>query len=419
VGAYDALERYLLTEARRCVRPPVGILRHPWIAPMPASARTVAPDDGFASGDYSGGLFHHDASEAAIELLRHEELRDAAAGSLLCLLDAQRPDGLVPRTLLTHKVRDKQPSRPVIAQFALRCAEALGDEWAVRHRVLPRAAASVRWWELECVGGHGLFTTWSSLASGFDNDVLTAGLPDRSVEGPDTNAAMVREYDALAALSRRLGEDPGPWEERAAALRARIDTLLWFEDDRGGFYVGLRWIRGAGALYQEVVGARGPEGGMHPVESWLCLLPLWAGVPTKDRAALLVERLVRRDGYWGPKGIRTVPAWSPYFHQGPRVLHFDFEKGERGPVSNWCGPVWVLANAYLCQALQRYDFSGFAADLAKSTADLLAADLEATGCLHESYADDGRGLWPQAGTFISWNVLAVGLIRDFLSGEPA
>ncbi|HEY3587284.1 MAG TPA: hypothetical protein VGK85_09025, partial [Myxococcaceae bacterium] len=58
-----------------------------------AGQRASASGDGFSSGDYSLGLFHHDASEASIALLEEEEFQGAAAGSLLCLLDCADPDG--------------------------------------------------------------------------------------------------------------------------------------------------------------------------------------------------------------------------------------------------------------------------------------------------------------------------------------
>ena len=137
-GEFDALYGYLLAQSRLCLRPPVDRFRHPWIAPMPLSPVAAAylrvraggpaphapsdpmarPDtgDGFKSGDYSLGLFHHDASEASIELVRHPELREGAAGSLLCLLDCAAPSGRVHRAELSHKSREAEPAKPVMAQ---------------------------------------------------------------------------------------------------------------------------------------------------------------------------------------------------------------------------------------------------------------------------------------------------------------
>jgi putative isomerase len=425
----DALRRHLLEGSAACVRPPVDRFRHPWIAPMPLSddarrqleARAAggawSASDAFTSGDYGLGLFHHDVAEAAIELVEHDALRDACVGSLLCFLDNQDPDGRIHRVELPWKARETEPSKPVMGQLAARCLAAGGDEVAERferERVLPRLLAWVDWHERNLTGPHGLVVTWSSLQSGFDNDLLSAYLPDRSVEGPDTTAMQILELEAVAEVAERLGRPAAgsPLRARAARLRELTERLLWHEDDRGGFYVALRWQRGSASLRDETVAEPAPDGSRQPVETWATLLPLYAGVPSVDRAHALIRRLTDPAGYWGPKGPRTVPAWSPYFQQAPRVLHFDWKKGGRGPVSNWSGPVWVLSSYYLAAGCARYGRGDLARQIAERTVRMLAVDLDATGGLHECYDDAGRGLWPQRGTFLSWNVLALTLDRE-------
>ncbi len=384
--------------------------------PEEAMARP-STGDGFVVGDYSLGLFHHDASESAIELLRDPEFLDAVGGSLLCLLDCADPSGRVHRAELCHKAREWEPSKPVIAQFAHRIIRALGPqgaEWAERHHVLPRVTRFIRFLENEYTGLHGLMLTHSSLQSGFDSDIVTAGLPDKSVEGPDTNAFMVLEYRALSAMLRGLGRDSdaSEWEEKASTLREKMERLLWYEDERGGGYVGLRWVHGVGSLEGEIVGALDAQGTLRPTESWIMLLPLYAGIPSPERAKLVVKRLIDTDGYWGPNGIRTAPAHSPFFHQAARMMLFDRKKDTRGPVSNWSGPVWVLPNYYLATGLAAYGYADRARELAIKAARLLAGGLARDGALRECYDDSGRGLWPRTGTFISWNALALSLLRD-------
>ena len=84
----------------------------------------------------------------------------------------------------------------------------------------------------------------------------------------------------------------------------------------------------------------------------------------------------------------------------------------RGPVSNWSGPTWVLSSYYLAQGLSRYGYADLSRELALKTARLLAGALDRQGALFESYDDTGRGLWPRVGTFISWNVLALTMLRE-------
>lgn len=437
-GELEPLARYLIARSLECLRPPVDRFRHPWLAPMPLSdaarayleqrsgraavsasnARQLAlpaAGDGFVTGDYSLGLFHHDACEAAIELVHHEKLREGAAGSLLNLLDCALPNGRVNRTELCQKARDDEPAKPILGQLALRVADALGDDglrWIDQHRVLDRLLHFLSWLENHDIGMHGLLLTHSSRASGFDSDILTAQLPDRIVEGPDTNTFLVLDYRACAELARRLGRD-----QDARSLEARADRivdimrrLMWHEES--GFFVGLRFVHGTGSLEGEILGARKPDGRWAPLESWICYLPLYAGIPEPQQAERMIARLLDPAAFWGPWGIRTAPKDDPFFHQAARVMLLDPTSGRRGPVSNWSGPVWVLSNYYLATALARHGHHQAARTLALRTARLLAGSLAASGALHECYDDAGTGLWPKRGTFLSWNVLALTLLRQ-------
>ena len=310
-----------------------------------AGQRAAASGDGFSSGDYSLGLFHHDASEASIALLADPEFRDAAAGSLLCLLDCADPDGRVHRAELPHKAREAEPSKPVIAQYALRCTRALGPEWAERHRVYPRVAAFQRWQERHLAGLHGLFLTWNSLQSGFDTDVLSAGFPDRSIEGPDTNAFMVLEYEALAELARLVGreDESEPWLQSAALLRRRMEDLS--VDDALGHYVALRWEHGVGAPDAEIVGTRDVDGRRAPLRQLDRAPPLYAGIPSgragpEDGGGAPPSR-----GLLGPGGRPHLPRGRPVLPAVTPGAALRLEEGRRGPVSNWSGPVWVLSSS--------------------------------------------------------------------------
>jgi putative isomerase len=428
---FDELRRYLLAQTQGCVHPPMHRFQHPWLSPMPSPPVPTAikdlgesvddpllrpPRDYFTLGDYSLGLFHHDASESCIELMRYPEFREAALGSLLCLLDCAGPSGRIHRVELAERTRDTEPSKPVIAQYALRAVDALGRggaEWAERHQVLARVVRFLQFLEAEYVGPHGLFLTHSSRQSGFDSDILTAGTPDKSVEGPDTNAFMVLEYRAVAELHRRLGQDglAATWEEKADALCSRIQHLLWFEGEHGPLYVALRCRPGVPAWRLELVATLERDGTPRPFQTWVSLLPLYAGIPNRDQAERLAKVLTDPKTYWGPWGVRTTPANDVYFNQAPRVMLYDFKRNDRGPVSNWSGPIWVLSNYYLAEGLARYGFQSEARELSLKTARLLARGLEREGALRECYDDSGQGLWPQKGTFISWSVLALTLLR--------
>ncbi len=223
---------------------------------------------------------------------------------------------------------------------------------------------------------------------------------------------MVLEYLAVAQLCRKLGRADAEWEEKASKLRERIEQLLWWDEEEAGYYVGLRWQHGATLPQAEVVGWLAADGRIRPCQSWTGLLPLYAGIPSKARATRLIRKLADPAAYWGPFGVRTTPADDVFFQQAPRMMVFDERRNQRSPVSNWSGPVWVLANYYLASGLARYGERELARELALKTARLLTNALARQGGLHECYNDAGQGLWPPSGNFISWNLLALSLLRD-------
>lgn len=450
-----ALTEFLLAESRKCCRPPVARFEHPWIAPMPLSeggaallrargvdvspsidpardaTRRTAPSpahhgplDVFNTGDYSLGLFHHDASEAAIELVNYPEFIDACSGSLLNLLDNMRPDGFVRRVELVTKSHEDEPSKPVIAQFARSCARAresaspgAGAAWLKRSDVYPRVAKFLEFLEVQYGGMHGLIKAHSALQTGFDNDLLTVALPDNTVEDPGINAFMVMEYRAMGELADMLdlkGEAPR-WRHKADRLRRLMNELMWWEPPERpgeGFYVALSWKHGVAQLASEIVSDHSGNS-IDPLCTWVSLLPLYAGVPDEERARKLVSLLTRESAFWGPFGVRTLPAESRYFNQAPRSLIFDFKVMKRSAVSNWQGPVWILSNYYLASGLARYGRADLARELTRRTVALCEQGLAAHGSLHECFDDSGRGLWPAEGGFVSWNVLVLTMARNW------
>ncbi len=445
---HSKLESFLLDQSRLCLRPPVVRFAHPWIAPMPLSPDGAAflcahgipptpptshsPDPGAASspnadgpldvfntGDYSLGLFHHDASEAAIELLEHDEFLPACRGALLNMLDNMRSDGLVHRVELAHKSHEDEPAKPIVAQFALRCANAGydGADWLTDHAVYDRAALFLDYLESNYMGKHGLILAHSALQTGFDNDLLTVSLPDKSIEDPGMSAFMVLEYRAMHDMAQMLGldEEASMWTHKADRMAFLMNELMWFDAGDGtGYYIALQWKHGVAHLAGEIVCDRAGNQ-LDPIHTWVSLLPLYAGVPSPERAEKMIALLTDEKRYWGPAGVRTLPLDSVYFNQSPRSLIYDYKVRTRTAVSNWQGPAWVLSNYYLAHGLANYERSDLASELTRRTIACLESDHKKTGSLHECYNDAGFGLWPASGGFVSWNVLALTMLRRYAS----
>jgi putative isomerase len=117
------------------------------------------------------------------------------------------PDGFIARTLGIKYPRPKQMFKPFLAQLAVLGSKQIGDnyEW-LRGRDYERLQKYVaRWFEFD--QDHNGLPTWnSSDASGMDNQYSRSGdLDSYYDEGVDLACYLVRELQAMAIISKKLG----------------------------------------------------------------------------------------------------------------------------------------------------------------------------------------------------------------------
>lgn len=119
------------------------------------------------------------------------------------------------------------------------------------------------------------------------------------------------------------------------------------------------------------------------------LLPLYSGVITKQRAALLVKLLEQERAFGPAYPLPSVPIDSSWFN----------------PKLYWQGPTWVNMNWLIIDGLKRYGYDDHAAALTESTLEMVA--------LHGSseYFDPLTGEAAGAANF-SWTAA---LVIDLLS----
>ncbi|HEX4261141.1 MAG TPA: glycogen debranching N-terminal domain-containing protein [Acetobacteraceae bacterium] len=135
---------------------------------------------------------------------------------------------------------------------------------------------------------------------------------------------MAEIYDALGNADRATA-----LRQKAAALFKRFNEVFW--DEASGFY--------AFCL----------DGEKRPILS-VASNPghcLWSGIVPPDRAARVVERLMRPD-MWSGWGIRTLSADNPSFN----------------PYSYQNGSVWPHDNGIIALGFRRYGFAREAAAIA-------------------------------------------------------
>jgi hypothetical protein len=401
----SALREHIRGLKDRVVRPPGGLLKYSYIIP------TAGRDDGaldrqhgFYAQQYDWDCFFEGVALTYDGPEGGAALRDAMRNFLLFTT----PAGFTPRTLSPAKFFDwPDQMKPFLAQGCLLASRSLGAASWLSEDEYAKLAANLGYWESNRMGGHGLYMWRSSMESGVDNNAASVNTPDLSVESVDLNAYLVREFKAMAAIARERGRaaDASSWAAKAEELARRINLVLW--DERDGCYYNVWSVADEARAFVRV-------------KSWTSLTPLWAGVATPEIAARLVEgQLLDPKVFWGPFGVPSLARSEPVYNQGRRALIFIHAENRRWEVSNWQGPVWVVANWVAMHGLLRYGYRAEARSLAATITGLLERDVEATGGMHENYdAETGAGLW--APDFGSWNMLAARMAEEAESGrDPA
>jgi hypothetical protein len=179
---------------------------------------------------------------------------------------------------------------------------------------------------INTLGGHGL---WNE-EDGFYYDQVRTGeatipLKLRSMVG------LIPLF-AVAVLEEEV-------IQRLPGFRKR---LLWFLRNRGDLYHQITMMEPSGAA-----------GHQHRL----------LAIPTKERLARVLRRVLNEREFLSPFGIRSLSA---EYAEHPYTLHVDGSEwtvkydpcesttGLFGGNSNWRGPVWLPVNYLLMEALERY-----------------------------------------------------------------
>jgi Trehalase len=189
------------------------------------------------------------------------------------------------------------------------------------------------------------------------------------------NSLLVQSNRDLAEISRVVGADPRPFEEWARQTATSLNEVLW--DESEGMYLDFD-VR-TGARIRARTGA--------------ALAPLYAGVPSRDRASRLIEGLrtyeVAIDAV-GPV-VASVPPDDPHFE----------------PALYWRGPVWPMINWVVHTGLLRYGFVEEATQIRRALLELARRE----GFWEHYNARTGRGEGTER---LSWTAA---LVLDLLEEE--
>jgi hypothetical protein len=297
-------------------------------------------------------------------------------------LGRQRPDGFISRTL--NEPRAHQMFKPFLAQLAVLGSQQTGSfEWlrANDYRKLQRYLD--RWFAYD--EDHNGLPTWnSSDASGMDNQLSRAGDFDSYTdEGVDLACYLLRELQAMAIISGKLGkaEEQSEYQEHAKQLAKLINDVFW--DEKDGFYYDRNEKTGKQIHVKSVTG----------------FFPLWAGVATPEQARRLVrEHLLNESEFWLPYPVATYARTEPDFYEGTT-------KGE----CNWRGNTWIPANYMIFHGLMKYGFDKEARELADKTYEMALDKNPVTREYYDSETGQGYGMNP----FWGWSSLAYVMRLDY------
>jgi Trehalase len=189
------------------------------------------------------------------------------------------------------------------------------------------------------------------------------------------NSLLIQANRDLAEIAQVLGDDPAQYTDWAESTALELDTRLWNEPD---------------ALYADY----DLEAGKHvTVRSAAGLAPLYARVPSVERARRMVERLADSRVEVDASGW-AVTSLAP---DDPGYL----------PTLYWRGPIWPILNWVLQRGLDRYGYATLAAQVRRALIDLSGRN----GFWEHYNPATGAG---HGGENFAWTA---GLVLDILSTE--
>lgn len=388
------LSRHLTAQFERLrpnvIQPAEGYLRFPYLIPG-GYYQQMWDWDGFFIGN-------HLASVGQPEYLKYWAL------NLMAGIDA---DGYVSGCATTSGPRPvfgKFAMKPFLSQGVYLAAVAANDfSW-----IAPHYDALVKVLEYrdrtQLDARYGLYFWDNAMQSGADNNpALNYFTGDRrSFLATDASTFQLREFLAQSRIAAKLGRrvDAERWEARADALKAAINRHLWCEADQIYYNVN----RTTGRFYRRV--------------SYSCFVPLVQRLAPEDQGVAMIRRyLVNPDHMKAAFGLRSLSKQDPDYNNENMI----------DPFSNWQGPVWPIADYLYSIALRHYGFDRENAWLARTLGNLLLADVQRWGTMHENYdADTGAPLAPSHDHldrdghivgFIGWNLCVQNMLEGVTAGR--
>lgn len=279
-----------------------------------------------------------------------------AQDDILAVLEQLSPEGMLSHMMRADGKRSEITQPPILSWATLLAFDAGADSSWVR-TCLPLLKRYLDWDRMyRDRNGNGIpewYIEGNPLCRCGESGLDNSSVYDRAVllDAPDFGSFLYNDYVCLASLAERLGENTLAAECRAHALgigRA-IDELLWSEDDRFYFH-------------------RDFAGHHVPVKAISGFMPLFAGIPSPQRARRLAEHLTNPCTFGAPALVPSESLDSGTFSK-----------------DMWRGPAWMNLSYCILLGLRRYGFQDEAARLKENMLSTIGSWYETSGCLWEYY----------------------------------
>lgn len=244
----------------------------------------------------------------------------------------------------------------------------------------------------------GLFYWDNAMETGADNNPAVSNSPD--LEGLylacDLNALQYEEYKALSEIAWETGNalHAAQFASAASNIKKALQSHLW-NAELGTFD-----------------NRRRDTGNFANTITYSNYIPLWLGLGSQEQADSMFQKyLLDGDHMMSPWGCRSLSRQDRCYNNTNII----------DPYSNWCGPIWPIANYFYFCALVRYGYLAEAATIARRVGRLVLDDIAVCGSMHENYdAETGKPLAPdktqsksgKEGGFIGWNLLVQDMLED-------
>ncbi|MBD3305542.1 glycoside hydrolase family 37 [candidate division KSB3 bacterium] len=417
IGKYcEDLKKHISSTYKETLREAGGALKYPFVTPGSKQYDDVLWDWDAWLSNVALGQILADLDDATAS----EEAWPYEIGCILNPVAWQQKHfswmGKLPGTMRREEKEFPQNPwsgnnrKPCFVQHAAYLAKREGGkvDWLLENDALYCMQTFLHFWKAH--QNHketGLYLMAGPGGGGSDDDPTVFGRPPYSTATIFLNSLMYRDLEAMVYLLKlaNLNECAVEWEKERDHLRDAIREYCY--DPRDGYFYSfdVNLVPEEPRTWYHSGRHRHWPGLIMRIETWMGMMPLWAGVATEEQAERAVEHYRDENTLNCPGGIRTLSKMEKMY----RIT-------ASGNPSCWLGPVWGASNYLTWRGLVRYGFEKDAKELAEKTVKLFGQDLERNGALHEYYEPSGEPILNPG--FQNWNHCVMLMIAYLEGREP-